>query len=388
MTLSILQVGAFPFPTRNGSQVYLRSTARGLAQRGHRVAIACYHASDGAAPREVDLIRARRIPGASFLHSGPHWSRPLQDLALSRQIQRALDRRPIDVIHAHNAEGPLVARWARGSRSRPPIILDLHAVMERELPSWFPEQASLARFLGRVVDRAVLRSCDAAIAISEEGRDFLDESGVARVALIPPGVDLADLAGGKADRARKNWDLPDIPWVVYVGNSDPYQDLPDLLAAVAAVPNAGLLVVAPSDLSALGAEAHRAGIGPERRRFVESRVFADALDALAVASIGVLPRRVCPGFPVKLLNYLALGVPVVAAPGSARPIAGVVKAEGVHEISRMIAALLGDPDRRRSLGEAARAEVTSKWTNAVQAERLERFYLDVMQSTAEARAGG
>lgn len=370
--MEVLHVGAFPFPTGHGSQLHLRTSVTGLAARGHRVAVACYAAGEGAVPAAVEVLRAPAVPGARFLGSGPHWSRPIQDLGLREVVRRRLGARPPDVIHAHNVEAAIVCRAARG-RSGPPIVLDAHTRMAEELPQWFP-RAPGAGTIGAWADGAAARASDAVLVLSEGARSAWRAAGCARVDYLPPAIDPSELAGGDAARARRRWDLGDRPWVLYAGNLDPYQDVPDLLAAVRDIPALGVLVVSPSGVAALCQRARALGLPPERLRAVETTRRDDLVDALAAATLAAVPRRVCSGFPMKLLNLLSAGLPVVCAPGSARPIAGVVAVDGVPAMTAALAALAADPAARAALGAAARAAIAAEWTIDTRVRRLESFY--------------
>src|SRR5690606_23536083 len=132
---------------------------------------------------------------------------------------------------------------------------------------------------------------------------------------------------------------------------------------------AGLLVVTGGDVEGLAALARAEGIGPERLRLVRSTSFADARDALAAAAVAALPRAVCAGFPVKLLNMLAAGRVVVAAAGSARPVQAVVPGPD-RDPAAMAGALragLADAPMRTRLGDAARRAVAARWSWDVRA---------------------
>lgn len=376
--LSVLQIGAFPFPTWQGSQVYARGMVEGLVEVGHAVTLACYAAGEGEDPPGVRLARIPRVPGEGMA-SGPTPTRPLQDALLAARVAGLLRRERFDVIHAHNVEAPLAGALARvAARRRVPLVYNLHTALAEELPRWWPDglRGRLALPLGRAVDALLPRLCDGCVALSEAAEEALRRNGARRVLRVPPGVRLAELEGGDAGRARQRWSLDGRPWVVYAGNTDAYQDLPDLYDAMARVPEAGLLLVTGADPAPEEAALDARGVGPERRRVVHSRAFADTLDALAAASVAALPRRQCAGFPIKLLNQLGVGVPTVAARGSAQPIAGVVTVPD-GDPSAMAAALsrlIGDPDARRSLGEAGRAAIAADYTLAAQARRLADWY--------------
>ncbi len=64
MSLRIAMVGACPYPVPQGSQVFLRDTARGLRARGHDVHLVVYGYGVGEDTSGLPLHRCARIPGA------------------------------------------------------------------------------------------------------------------------------------------------------------------------------------------------------------------------------------------------------------------------------------------------------------------------------------
>lgn len=377
VALTVLQLGAFPFPTGHGSQVYVRGMSQALVRRGHTVIVGCYSTGAGVVSQGLDVVRTPRLPGVAFTGSGPHWSKVPADLLLARNVARILRRRRIDVVHAHNVEGPLIARLASG-RHGPPLVHNLHTRMAEELGVWMRLPAASA--LGAALDRAAAAAADANVAISPAAAEHLRRIGARRITHVPPGIDLDELAGADAARARATWALGARDWVVYAGNLDAYQDVPVLVRAMARTRSAGLLVVTHDDTTPLDALADAAGLPADRRRFVRSSSFADTKDALAAAALAAMPRSRCAGFPIKLLNQLGLGVPTVAAEGCAQPIGGVVSVPNGDEaaMAAAIEGLLADPERRLALGEIARLDVARAYTWDAQAATLEALYHELI----------
>jgi glycosyltransferase involved in cell wall biosynthesis len=363
--LRIVQAAAFPYPTAQGSQVYVRGMARALARRGHRVTVACYAHGDGQTDPGVSVARTPRVPGYSNLRAGPDLVKPVLDLALAGTIARI----PADIVHAHNYEAPLSAALAR--RLRPaPMVYSAHNTMSEELHTYFSRPAArrLARGLGGLLDVTVPRLADHAIAINPQTEPLLRRLGCSEVSIIPPGVDPDELTHTAPAP------LPPGPWVVYAGNPDAYQDLDVLYAAMRRLPGVGLLLI-----SASPPEAFSAG-GLPRLHFVQTADFARVRALLSAATLAVLPRTVCSGFPIKLLNYLGMGLPTVAAAGSAVAMPGVVVVPD-HDPAAMAAAitdLMRHPTHRRALGEAARAHVLSHCTWDARAAELEEVYSSVL----------
>lgn len=361
--LRIVQVAACPFPSPQGSQVYIGGMARALARRGHDVTIACYAHGQGQAPPGVALRRAPALPGYRNMRAGPDLVKPLLDLGLALRL-RGL---PADIVHAHNYEAPLAAVLARRlGGAGVPLVYSAHTIMEEELPTYFSRRSGqrLARRVGAALDRRVPALADAAVALDARTAPRLRALGCRRVHTIPPGVDPDDLP------PTRPAELPPGPWVVYAGNPDRYQDLDVLVAAMRRLPGAGLLLVSAGSLDAF------AGCGLPRLRCVRTSDFAEVRSLLAAATVAALPRAVCSGFPVKLLNYLGMGLPTVAAGDSAAPLPGVTAVPGrdPDALANALASLLSCPERRLREGRAARAHVLARCTWEQRAVELERLY--------------
>ncbi|MFT5686428.1 MAG: glycosyltransferase involved in cell wall biosynthesis [Myxococcota bacterium] len=363
--LRIVQAAAFPYPTAQGSQVYVRGMSRALARRGHRITVACYGHGDGGRDPGVTVVRTPQLPGYHNLRAGPDLIKPVLDLALAATIARL----PADIVHAHNYEAPLSAVLA-GLRRPVPMVYTAHNTMGEELHTYFqrPTARLLARRLGGLLDRCVPRLADHAIAINPATAPFLHRMGCPAVSVIPPGVDPDELPLTAPAR------LPPGPWVVYAGNPDAYQDLDILFDAMRRIPEVGLLLVSASPQRAF------AGLGMQRVHFVQTADFAVVRTWLAAASLAVLPRTVCSGFPIKLLNYLGMGLPTVASAGAVGLMPGVVPVPD-HDpaaMARAIEALLRHPGRRHALGAEAREHVLTRCTWDGRAAELEAVYSSVL----------
>lgn len=370
MPLTIVQAAAFPFPSPQGSQVYVHGMSRALARRGHRVIVACYGHGLGEADPSIEVLRTPAPPGYRNLRAGPDWVKPWLDVALAARLVGV----DADVIHAHNYEAPIAAYIARAVRGTP-VVYNNHNTMGEELHRYFtsPLARRAAQRFGRWLDGAVPRRADAAVAISESAEPLLEELGCRDVTFIPPGVDSEELVGDGAAIVEE-LDLSGRTWVIYAGNPDAYQDLEVLVDAVASLDQLGLIMVSASPLEVW--EGRAASIPSCRKRFVVTSSWDRVRNCLAAADMAALPRAVCSGYPIKLLNTLGFGLPTVACEGSARDIAGVVAVPNgdVEAFAEALAALEADAARRTELGEAGRRDIRERFTWDACAERLEAVY--------------
>ena len=363
--LKITQAAAFPFPSPQGSQVYVRGMARALARRGHEVTEVCYAHGVGEPDPEYRVVRTPSVPGYDNLRAGPDLVKPILDLALAAQLARI----PADLVHAHNYEAPVAARLA-SPLGRTPLVYNAHNTMGEELHTYFEGRVArgLARRAGRLLDRTVPRLADHALGISPGAVPTLRSLGCAHVTHVAPGLDPAEFGEPVAPAP-----LPPGPWVVYAGNPDRYQDLDVLVEAMRRLPEAGLLLVSASALS------DWEGALPKLELRVTSS-FSEVKRYLAAAAVAALPRTTCTGYPIKLLNYLAMGRVTVAAEGSAQPLPGVVTVPNRDPVA--LAAALRDalehPERTRRLGASARAHVMASCTWDARAAELESVYREVL----------
>ncbi len=359
--LRITQAAAFPFPSPQGSQVFVRGMARALARRGHEVTLVCYAHGDGREDPEYRVVRTPTIPGYRNMRAGPDWVKPVLDLALAARIAGI----PADVVHAHNYEAPLAAYLVR-RRTGVPVVYNAHNTMGEELPTYFdhPLARSGARAVGRWLDFTVPRRAEHAVVLNQGAVQTLERLGCESVSCIPPGVDIDELNNVRPKT------LDPGPWVVYAGNPDRYQDLDVLMEAMRQIPHVGLVMVSASSLREWST------CGVERLKLIETDDFEEVKSWVAAADVAAIPRTVCTGFPIKLLNFLGLGVPTVMAAGSAQPLPGVVEVPN-HDASAMAQAiddLISDRQRRVTLGEFARAHVSARCTWDARARDLESIY--------------
>ena len=351
--------------------------AKALVDRGHRVTVACYGHGEGQVPEGVELARVPKLPGYNNLRAGPDWVKPLLDVGLAAVLTRLA--RKADLIHAHNYEAPLAAYIARAATGVP-VVYNNHNTMAEELHRYFerPLARSFATRAGAALDRQIPRRADAAVAISPAAVPVLHGLGCRRVHAIPPGVDLRDFHGARGAKARAELELGERIWVVYAGNPDPYQDLEHFVDAMLQVPELGLLMVSASDLGQW--EARAAALPKERKRFVIRKSWDAVRDIISAADLAALPRTVCSGYPIKLLNYLGLGKPTVCAQGSFQALPGVVAVPDADPkaFAAALLALARDTQRRRALSVQAAQGVAQNCTWDARAQELEQLYAELL----------
>ncbi|MEC7987466.1 MAG: glycosyltransferase family 4 protein [Myxococcota bacterium] len=360
--LDILHIACFPYPSIQGSQVYVRGLLKALAKRGHRVRLLCYQHGTELLDDEYEVIRARGLPGYNNMRAGPDFCKPLLDVFL---LKRLLTLRA-DIIHVHNYEAP-IAGLIRQLRGRIPMVYTAHNLMGEELETYFQSGVirRIASGFGLMLDKAIPRRADAVIAIREDTVETLRDLGCERVRFVPPGVERLQAEPKKNDR----------PTVVYAGNLDTYQDLELIRTLAQRLPEVSFSMITSSDPT----DVRNWGLPNVIIHHTQS--FSDVCNGMASADVGILPRKRCSGYPMKVLNYLALGIPVVAWREGCPDLLGVKRVSNgsILDFEKEIRYLIQNPDVRRLRGQAGLNEVLTKyrWEScAIEVEKIYNFIIN------------
>lgn len=398
--MRIAMLAACPFPSSQGSQVFVREMCESLGGRGHEIELLTYGQGehDCVAPTAYRHRRIRRLPGDDAMRSGPTAVKPLLDGLLAAELCRTTRSGAFDVIHAHVFEAAAIA-VATKPFHRLPVVYHCHGAMAEELPTYFrvPVVKRAAQVIGRAFDRSVPRAADLTVALSGAARDTLRALGVPgdRLAVIPPAVaDPGEPAS--CDRARNALAIGAGRFVVgYCGNLDGYQNLDVLAAAVRTLAEGGR-VPEPLWLVITHARdpdfARRVAAAGALRwtRIVDARDFAQARLAMAACDALVLPRATATGFPIKLLNYLASYRPVVVGAGAASLVTdgreAVTVADGSPSgYAAALERLAGKPGLGLALAAGARQKYLQDHTWAAVAPALEDAYARVVRPSHAVR---
>jgi glycosyltransferase involved in cell wall biosynthesis len=191
---------------------------------------------------------------------------------------------------------------------------------------------------------------------------------------------------GEPSGLRRRLGVGEAPLVMYTGTLDRFQRLDYLLRAmvrvVAHVPAARLVLAVnmakQEDIEWTLGEARSLGVA-ERMILVHPMTLEELPTFLAAADVAVCPRPACPGFPVKVLNYMAARKPIVTARGSAKGLrhletAFVADDHDWEGLADGIITLLEEPALAKRLGEEARASIVGTFDWESLAARIESVY--------------
>jgi len=113
--------------------------------------------------------------------------------------------------------------------------------------------------------------------------------------------------------------------------------------------------------------------------WISPHTLEDLPSYLALADVCVVPRPECPGHPVKLLNYMLAGKPVVSFAGGAKGVrhlhdALIISNHDCEALGRGIVTLLNDRTLAEQLGANARATVLANFNWRHICKKIERIY--------------
>lgn len=394
----IALVGACPFPSPQGSQVFLGQMAERLARAGHEVHLLTYGQGVEQVDRGYRHHRIVRLPGDDSIRSGPNLAKPLLDTLLAGRLVALCRSEGIEIVHAHNYEA-LAAALAARTLSGVPVVYHSHNLMGDELETYFAPGVlrRLAARAGLLLDEQLPRRADRVIALCEWSARRLVAAGCDRPSprVIPPAVeDDGPLSPNPRDREALGLDEGDFV-VGYCGNLDAYQNLPLLLGAasrlavgVEAEGRARLRLLLASHHVPPGFARHAAEVGlGDNLRIVLIDGLAEARRALAVSDVVALPRRLGSGYPVKLLNAMSAAKAVVTAGCGSKVLRDgvdgvVVDDDDVEALAGALDRCRRDPARCRQLGERARRRFLEDMTWNVVLPQIEEVYAGLREQAS------
>ena len=321
-----------------GQEIRVLTEARGVARRGHHVAIAApAHSRIFAAAPEYDVARIE-LPIARKSLRGL--------LALRRHL--AATR--YDVVNTHSSTDSWLAALAcRTTSPRAPIVRTRH------ISAPVPRNAAT---------RWLYRQARHIVTTGERLRtQVIDETGVdaSRVTSIATGIDLARFSPGDRAAARAGLGLDAAaPIVGIVATLRSWKGHAHLLEAIAGMARKDVRLVIVGDgpqREALEAKARTLAIDA-RTHFAGNRT--DVAPWLRAFDVFCLPSYANEGVPQALAQAMACGLPVVTTPvGSIGELVQdahtgvIVPPSDPQALRAALESLLADEPRRRVLGAAA-----------------------------------
>ncbi|HYK41076.1 MAG TPA: glycosyltransferase family 4 protein [Thermoanaerobaculia bacterium] len=370
--LQILEKGLFS----TGSVVQMYQLARGLARRGHRVAVVS---------RETgDVPDRARGDGLDFI------ALPLRhefDLQTARRLAAAVDGREVDVIHAHKGIAHSAALFATLFSRRRPVLVVNRGVS-------FPLDA-----FNRIKYHVRM---DAVVTVCEDIKKVIVASGrlpPEKVHVVYAGVDLAVFDRGRAKpaRVREEWGVAENEMLLVQVGVREWKGWRDVIDAVSILgteyPALKLALVACEDEAKI-----RQVVGYARDRGVEERVIpvgfrTDMPDVLAAADFVADLSYEGLGITGTLREAMAMGTPVLASAAGGNPelvldgsSGRLVPPRDPRALAEALGELLRNPGEAERLGRGGRARVEQGFSSEARLDRMEALYRRLIAEKATAAA--
>jgi len=345
---------------RKGAAIHLLSLANAFARAGHDVLLVGV-AGHGPAPAGIQSLLYPH-PGRSEGLERERRKLAFVERVAGEAVERVARFAP-DVVYERLALFGDAGRRLAGALGVPHAV-EVNALLAREEAEW---RGLRLRSLARQRERRVLEQADLCVAVSDELLAQLraDAPG-ARALVVANGVEtqLFGRLPGRA-QARRLLGLPSEPRLAtFVGALRPWHGVDVAIDALRFLPDGVHLAIAGDgpERTRLAAAAEDAGLAA-RIHWLGQRPHAEIPVVLAAADVALLPYPPLARFafsPLKLYEYLAAGVPVVASDlGQVREALAdgehgtLVPAGDAKALARGIVVGLGDLARER----AARARV-------------------------------
>jgi len=352
-----------------GSHVRILEEVRILQRMGNRITICTYHS--GQDVDDLAIERTAGIPWRKGYEVGSSWHKIAFDALLSVKCAAVVRRLRPDVIHAFLHEGALIGYplslldgVLSPSKGGVPLVFDFQGSLTSEMIDHkFLQPDSLFHRLLYRLEELIVRLPRALIASSQHAAELLvSQFGCDRqkIRIVPDCVDSDRFRPGFIDREerlalRAGLRIPPgCKVVVYLGLLAEYQGI-DLL---------------------LQAAVH----------LLEAR--SDVPLYLALGDVAVAPKISATEGSGKLLNYMAMGLPVVAFD---TPVSREYLGEqGVYvplgdklALAEVLEALLDDPRRGIALGQQLRERATHYYLWPKAGEKILQVYQEICGGTSK-----
>ena len=387
----ILVVAPQPFYEDRGTPIAVRQVLEALSELEYDVDLVTYPVGSAIDIPRVRFFRAPNPLRIRHVPVGLSARKVLLDATLLSTLHARLRAERYACIHAvEEAAFPAVVL---GRRHGVPVIYDMQSSLPEHLARHAFFRAWPARTIVQRCEEWLLRRADWVVGsagLAARVRELAPTTRVRewRFAALGPQTSPDSVAA-----RRRELQIPSgAPVVLYSGTFEPYQGIPDLIAAIptvlASCPAAVFVLVGAS--GAAGEAVRRQTADLEKQgavRFVERQPRDRIPSYLAIADVLVSPRLEGGNLPLKIFDYLATGRPIVATDVlSHRAVLtderAVLVKPTADALARGITDVLTDAERARRLGAAARAYADHEFAWPAFVESVRELYEEAVQNGA------
>ncbi len=378
----------FPFPPNRGGKIRPFNMIRHLSQKHSVVVASLAHTekelAEGAGLREhcaevigevlPSAVRWRHAVTALFTPR-PSSLAYFWSPRLAQRVEQTWRQRRFDLVFVHCAFAAQYAVGLEGGRR----ILDLGDLDSGKYFDYARER-SFPLSLGYGLDARKLRRYERKIAgkfqrcsVTAPGEleEFRTLNVSVPVTLIPNGVDL--------EYFRRRPVMPGSTRIVFLGRMDYYPNVDGITRFAGEifplirqrVPEATLCIVGSNPIREVRNLARLPAISvighvPDVRPYLDD------------AAVAIAPLRIARGTQNKILECMAVGVPVVSTPEAAKGIQAtpgehLLVADGREATAEAVSEVLQSPALQKRLSDAGRRQVEAAYTWAGSMKRLDEL---------------
>jgi len=372
-----------PWPLNMGSKIRIYYVLRELARAGHEVTLLTL-AHEPYGPEDLVALKAHcqelyvmpiknrpRLQAAvkSIVSRKPYRVAKFESPEFKQAVAQAL-RGDYDILWVHFMETLAYVPQYRWHEETPLVVLDQHNADERFWETYAREGWPWVRLFAKInlwqlrgIQASFLKRVDVILSASKEDAGFtrtrLSNTAI-QVWVVPNGVDTESLRPEGTTKRRNR--------IIFCGSMDVFMNIDAVewfarrifLRVREAVPDAEFWIVGRTPAPKVRALASLPGVR------VTGQV-EDVRPYYARAKVAVAPFRYGGGTKLKVLEAMALGVPVVATPVGCQgidvtPGKHLFKEDNEESFAERVVTLLQDENLRQRMATEARRLVEERYS--------------------------
>jgi len=400
----VLMIAPTSFFADYGCHVRILEEARVLQQLGHQVTIVTYR--NGRDLPGLDIRRTLPIPWRQAYEVGSSRHKIGFDALLGIKTLQLLLRHRYDVIHAHLHEGALIGQ-VLGALFRIPVLFDFQGSLTEEMIDhrFLQRESGVYPPLRRLEERI-----DQAAPIIFTSSANAEQILTAQFGCDPQRIrPLPDCVSTHTFRPASTYDAQELSalrqrlgvpagarLIVYLGLLAEYQGTSHLLRSMQQIQtrytDVVLLLMGFPGVDYYQNMAKELGV--DNRVIFTGRVpYEEAPLHLALGEVAVAPKLSLTESAGKLLNYMAVGLPIVAFD---TPVAreylgadGVLAERGnVDSLSEKLIGLLDTPGHARAAGARLRQRAIEQFEWQQAGQQIVNAYRSLVEPNQPAKVSG
>jgi glycosyltransferase involved in cell wall biosynthesis len=315
--MKILFITPTPFFSDRGCHTRILGEYLSLTKYGHQIELVTYHL--GRDVEDVVIHRTIKIPWYRKVEAGPSYHKIYIDgLLCLKSLSRVIKFKP-DIIHGHLHEGALIGGVV-GWLTRIPVIADMQGSLYRELIDHnFFKQNGLVSKIWKFIENTILKMPKFIITSSEfTSNYFHDEHGVPleKIETVNDGTNAHLIhPTEKNEKLLVSLGIPkDKKIAIYVGVLTKYQGIGLMLETLVHLKRMGsnifFVIIGFPKIEYYEHMAREMGI-EDMIKFMGKISYFDVNKYLNIADIGITAKLSKTEANIKVLDYMAAGLPVV-----------------------------------------------------------------------------